>query len=98
MNFDKFYLTSPPVFLERACFCFSFMGDANPWDLAFLGRLFIFVQKLNSNQSFPVWSKDVYYGGQWNHVFIEITVTSGEYKVFYSVGDFFQSFSEAVSH
>ena len=85
IKYEKFYLTSPSVFLKRACFRFSFIGDGNPSDLIFLGRLFIFVQRLNNNESYPVWSEDVYYSAQWNHVFIQIVVSSGEYKVFFTV-------------
>ena len=80
-HFDKFYLRSPSVHFEKACFHFSYFADAKPWDLAFRGRLLVFVVRLNDSQSFPVWSQDVYYGAAWIDIDVEIVLSFSEYKV-----------------
>jgi hypothetical protein len=80
-QFDKFYLRSPSVHFEKACFHFSYLADAKPWDLAFLGRLFLFVERLNDSERFPVWSQNVYYGAEWNDIYVEIVLPINEYNV-----------------
>ena len=81
VNLDKFYLRSPSVRFEKACFRFSYFADAYPWSLAFLGRWFVFVERLNDGEKFPVWSQEVFYGSKWNDIHVQITLSSDEYKV-----------------
>ena len=82
-HLDKFYLRSPSVLFEKACFFFSYLCDSVLAVQAFRGRLFVFVKRLNDSEIFPVWSKEVYYGGKWNDISVEIVLPFSEYQVSY---------------
>jgi hypothetical protein len=43
--------------------------------------VFVFVERLNDGEIFPVWSHEVYFGGEWNDIYVEIVLPFGEYKV-----------------
>ena len=79
--FDKFYLRSPSFHFQKACFHFSYLADAAPCDVAFLGQLFLFVERLTDGERFPVWSQNVYYGAKWNDIYVEIVLPFSEYNV-----------------
>ena len=81
VNLDKLCLRSPSIRFEKACFQFSYFAEGKPWSLAFLGRLFVFVERLSDSKRFPVWSQDVFYGAKWNDIYVEITLSSDEYEV-----------------
>lgn len=77
----KLYITSPVVQLDSGCFRFSYLVDADAWDLAFRGRLFVFVKSLENGRMFPVWHRNLYYGAGWKDVEIKTARPFGQYRV-----------------
>ena len=82
-RFRKFDFQSPPVDISEGCFHFSYRAQQKTnMYLSDMGRLFVSaVPYSNTNNSFPVWSKNLYYGSDWTDVEVEIELSPNRYQV-----------------